>query len=73
MILAVEEEIVQRKRNDILRDQWDFALNCKASENYPQDHDKKEIDKQIQADQYVVMEARQETEEDLIRYEQGQK
>ena len=56
-----------------MRDQQDFALNHKASENFPQEHDEEEIDRQIQADQYSAIEARKETEKDLIRYEQAQK
>ena len=54
--------------DDFLRDQQDFALNHKVSENYPQEHDEKEIDRQIQANQYAVMDARQETENNLIRF-----
>ena len=72
LTLAVEQK-VYREEEIIFRDQQDFALNCKGSENDPQEHDDKEIDRQIQADQYVVMETRQETEKDLIRYGSGQK
>ena len=56
-----------------MRDNQDFALNFKASEYYPQEHDEKEIDGQIQADQYAAMEVRQGSEKDLIRYELEQK
>ena len=56
-----------------MRDQQDFALKCIVSENYLQEHDKEEVDRQIQEDQYAAMEARQETEKDVIRYELEQK
>ena len=61
------------KERWLLRDQQDFSLNWKVSKNYLQDHDEEEIDRQIQADQYAAMEARQQTEKGLIRYELEQK
>ena len=73
LILAVEKESVQRRRDDFLRDQQDFALNHKASKNYPQEHDEKEMKRQIQEDQYAAMVARQETDKGIIRYEQEHK
>ena len=57
----------------ILRDQQDFSINCKVSKYYLQEHDEEDIDRQIQADQYAAMEARQETEKHLIRCELEEK
>ena len=54
--------------DDFLRDQQDFALNHKDSEKYPQEYDKKEIDRQIQADQYGaigVTQGQKKTSEDM--------